>query len=85
MIRNYRELAVYQKAFEQAMRIFEVTKRFPADRQDAGIHDRGPRKVLLQGATRHLMTNCLLPSGVSRISCVALGGSKPSASCLLEA
>ena len=42
MIRNYRELAVYQKAFEQAMRIFEVTKRFPADRQDAGVHDRVP-------------------------------------------
>ncbi len=29
MIRSFKELAVYQKAFEQAMRVFEVTKRFP--------------------------------------------------------
>jgi len=29
MIRSYKDLVVYQKAFEQAMRIFEVTKRFP--------------------------------------------------------
>jgi four helix bundle protein len=33
MIRNYRELAVYQKAFEQAMRIFEITKSFPKEEQ----------------------------------------------------
>jgi four helix bundle protein len=33
MIRSYRELAVYQKAFEQAMRIFEITKRFPKEEQ----------------------------------------------------
>src|SRR5512145_824743 len=31
MIRSYQELAVYQKAFEQAMRIFEITKRFPKE------------------------------------------------------
>lgn len=29
-IRGYRELNVYQAAFEAAMRIFELTKRFPA-------------------------------------------------------
>ena len=29
MIRSFRELLVYQKPFEQAMRIFEVTKTFP--------------------------------------------------------
>jgi hypothetical protein len=28
MIRSFRELLVYQKAFEQAMRIFELTKSF---------------------------------------------------------
>ena len=32
-IRTYRELAVSQKAFEQAMRIFELTKRFPKEEQ----------------------------------------------------
>ncbi len=29
MIRNFKELLVYKKAFEQAMRVFEVSKRFP--------------------------------------------------------
>ncbi len=29
MIRSFRDLKVYQKAFEQAMRIFEITKTFP--------------------------------------------------------
>jgi four helix bundle protein len=33
MIKSFRELTVYQKAFEQAMRIFEVTKRFPKEEQ----------------------------------------------------
>ena len=33
MIRSFRELTVYQKAFEQAMRIFELTKRFPKEEQ----------------------------------------------------
>ena len=33
MIRSFKELLVYQKAFEQAMRIFEVTKRFPKAEQ----------------------------------------------------
>jgi four helix bundle protein len=30
-IRSYRELRVYQNAFESAMRIFEMTKNFPAE------------------------------------------------------
>src|SRR4051812_44989706 len=30
-IRGYRELRVYQAAFSAAMRIFEITKRFPAE------------------------------------------------------
>ena len=30
-IRSYRELNVYQTAFEAAMRLFQVTKRFPVD------------------------------------------------------
>ena len=29
MIRGFKDLLVYQKAFEQAMRLFEITKRFP--------------------------------------------------------
>ena len=33
MIKSFRELTVYQKAFEQAMRIFEITKRFPREEQ----------------------------------------------------
>ena len=31
MIKSFRELTVYQKAFEQAVRIFEVMKRFPKE------------------------------------------------------
>jgi four helix bundle protein len=30
-IRSFRELRVYQNAFEAAMQIFEITKAFPAD------------------------------------------------------
>ena len=30
-IRNYRELRVYQNAFESAMKIFEITKNFPSE------------------------------------------------------
>jgi four helix bundle protein len=33
MIRSFRDLTVYRKAFEQAMRIFELTKRFPKEEQ----------------------------------------------------
>ncbi len=33
MIKSFRELLVYQKAFEQAMRIFEITKTFPKAEQ----------------------------------------------------
>ncbi len=33
MIKSCRELLVYQKAFEQAMRVFEVTKGFPKTEQ----------------------------------------------------
>ena len=35
MIKSFRELTVYQKAFEQAMRIFQLTKRFPKEEQYA--------------------------------------------------
>ncbi len=31
MIRNFKDLLVYKKAFEQAMRVFEVSKRFPKE------------------------------------------------------
>ena len=33
MIRSFKDLLVYQKAFEQAMRVFEVTKSFPRAEQ----------------------------------------------------
>jgi four helix bundle protein len=33
MIKSFMELTAYQKAFEQAMRIFEITKRFPKEEQ----------------------------------------------------
>jgi four helix bundle protein len=33
MIKSFRELTVYRKAFEQAMRIFEITKHFPKEEQ----------------------------------------------------
>ncbi len=31
MIRSFKDLVVYQKAFEQAMRLFEVSKKFPKE------------------------------------------------------
>jgi four helix bundle protein len=31
VIRHYRDLEVYQKAFESAMRIYQITKDFPPD------------------------------------------------------
>ena len=31
LIKTHRELRVYQKAFEMAMKIFEITKRFPKE------------------------------------------------------
>ena len=30
-IRHFRDLVVYQRAFDAAMKIFEITKQFPAD------------------------------------------------------
>jgi four helix bundle protein len=33
MIRSFKELLVYKKAFEQAMRVYEVTKTFPKAEQ----------------------------------------------------
>ena len=33
MIKTFIDLMVYQKAFEQAMRIFEITKRLPKEEQ----------------------------------------------------
>lgn len=43
MIRSFKELAVYQKAFEQAMRIFELTKRFPNEGGTALLDGSNPR------------------------------------------
>jgi len=31
MVSNFRDLIVYQKAFDLAMMIFEITKRFPVE------------------------------------------------------
>src|SRR5512145_632021 len=33
MIRSFKDLLVYQKAFEQAMRVFKVSKTFPKEEQ----------------------------------------------------
>lgn len=33
MIKTFKDLVVYQKAFEQAMRIYEITKHFPKTEQ----------------------------------------------------
>ena len=33
MTGNFKDLTVYQKAFDQAMKIFEVTKKFPRSEQ----------------------------------------------------
>ena len=33
MIKSFKDLTVYQKAFEQAVRIFEMTKSFPRSEQ----------------------------------------------------
>ncbi len=33
MMKTFKELTVYQKAFEQAMRIYEITKSFPKAEQ----------------------------------------------------
>jgi four helix bundle protein len=33
MIKSFRDLTVYQKGFEQAMRIFELTQKFPKSEQ----------------------------------------------------
>ena len=33
MIRSFKELLVYKKAFEQAMRVYEITKSFPKAEQ----------------------------------------------------
>ena len=33
MIRSFKELLVYKKAFEQAMRVYEITKTFPKTEQ----------------------------------------------------
>jgi len=33
MIRSFKDLVVYKKAFEHAMRVFEVSKKFPKEEQ----------------------------------------------------
>jgi four helix bundle protein len=46
-IRSYKELRVYQTAMDAAMRIFELTKRFPADERFSMVDQmrRAPRSV----------------------------------------
>ncbi len=50
MIRSFRELTVYQKAFEQAMRIFEITKSFPKE-ELYSLTDQ------IRGSSRSVCTN----------------------------
>ena len=44
-VRSAKELAVYQKAYEHAMRIFEISKRFP---RDCGYINSGERDELAE-------------------------------------
>ena len=50
MIKSFRELTVYQKAFEQAMRIYQLTKRFP-------IEERYSLTDQMRRASRSVCTN----------------------------
>jgi hypothetical protein len=46
MLRGYKDLKVYQSAYQLAMEIFDESKAFPKeDRENVGQHDRQPRKV----------------------------------------
>jgi hypothetical protein len=46
-VRNVKELLVYEKSYQQAMRFFEISKRFPAeDRKDARGHNQESGDVL---------------------------------------
>lgn len=49
-IRTYRELRVYQAARDAAMRIFELTKRFPAE-------ERYEMVAQMRGSSRSVCTN----------------------------
>ena len=40
-IRSYKELRVYQAAIDAAMRIFEITKRFPTEERFSMVDPSG--------------------------------------------
>ncbi len=48
-IRHYRDLEVYQKAFTAAMKVFVMTKTFPAD-----------DKVFTRRSNEEIVTLCML-------------------------
>jgi hypothetical protein len=50
MIKSFKDLTVYQKAFEQAVRIFEITKSFPRLEQRSLIDQ-------IQRSSRSVCTN----------------------------
>jgi len=50
MIKSFKELTVYKKAFEQAVRIFELTKSFPKSEQYSLIGQ-------IRGSSRSVCTN----------------------------
>jgi four helix bundle protein len=59
-IRSVRDLTVYQKAFDSAMKIFEITKRFPKEEMYS-LTDQ------IRRSSRSVCTNiaegCLRPRG----------------------
>jgi four helix bundle protein len=56
MAGSYRDLNVYKKAFEFAMRIFEITKKFPAEEKNE-LTDQ-----LRRSSRAVCRANCLMPT-----------------------
>jgi len=53
-IRNYKELRVYQAAIDAAMRIFEITKRFPAEERFSMVDQmRRASRSVVRTLVRH--------------------------------
>jgi four helix bundle protein len=59
-IRSVRDLTVYQKAFDSAMKIFEITKRFPKEEMYS-LTDQIRRSS--RAVCANLSEACLRPRG----------------------
>ncbi len=62
-IREHTELEVYKKAFDAAMRIFELTKRFP--KEESRWHRDSDTLTLAMGATDRSMNKPAASCGAS--------------------